>query len=83
MFFVVYMFIYIVVYAFIISNFFGFTNLTDYFNIAGFWYFDNGPEFVYIVIPMSIVYALISNIMLYLTYKNKEKAIIANEIKNS
>lgn len=71
MFVVVYMFIYLVIYAIIINKIFGFKNLTDYFNITGYWYFDNGPYFLYII-PLSIIFFIISKITLFFNYEKKK-----------
>lgn len=75
MFLAVYIFIYIILYTLLINKLFGFKNLTDYFHITGFWYFDSGPKFVYIVIPISIILALISSIIPYQYIKNKKSSI--------
>lgn len=82
MFFVVHMFIYLVIYAIIINSILGFKNLTDYFNITGYWHFDNGPHFLY-VIPLSIIFFIISKIILFLNYRKKEEVIIQNEFKDA
>ncbi len=70
--------IYIVLYVYIINKLLGFENLTDYFNITGYWFFDDGPIGM-IVLPISIFLAVISTWYLYLQYKNKEVVIIENE----
>lgn len=78
----VYIFIYIVVYIFIINRVLGFKELTDYFNIIGYWFFDNGPNFISII-PLAFLFYLISFLVVRKIYKNKESMVLAYEKQNS
>lgn len=75
-------FIYIIIYVLIINKILGFHNLTDFFNITGYWFFDNGPKFLYIIL-ISFILQFISSIFIYLYYKNKEGVIISSESQNA
>ena len=75
-------FIYIIIYVLIINKILGFHNLTDFFNITGYWFFDNGPRFLYIIL-ISFILQFISSIFIYLYYKNKEGVIISSESQNA
>ncbi len=71
------LFIYIVVYAFVINKILGFKNLTDIFNITGYWFFDG--NICLIAILVSFVIQLLSFLFIHLYYRNKEGVIISNE----
>ena len=68
--------IYIVVYAIILNKLLGFKNMTDYFNIAGYWFFDSN---CIVVILISLFLHLFTFAILYHSYKNKEKVILEYE----
>lgn len=75
---VVNLFIYAVLYVIIINKILGFKELTDYFFISGYWFFDK-PKSCYIAILLSLLFTTVSLIVLYLSFKNKEKVVQANE----
>ena len=74
------LFIYIVLYAYIINQMFGFKELTDYFNITGYWFFNSSTKIGFVVLISSLL-AIISSIFIYHFYKNKEAIINASEIQ--
>ncbi len=82
MFLVIDIFIYVVVYIFIINKILGFRNLTDFFNITGYWFFDNGSSFLYTIL-ISFILQLLSSIFIHVYYKNKERVIISSESQNA
>ena len=73
--------IYVVIYAIIINKILGYKELSDIFNIAGYWFFDNGPKWI-LALPISAVVALFSAIYLFSKYKNKEGIISLYETKH-
>lgn len=75
-------FIYVVVYVFIINKILGFRNLTDFFNITGYWFFDNGFSFLYTIL-ISFILQFLSSLFIYIYYKNKEEVIISSENQNA
>lgn len=82
MFLIVDIFFYIVIYVLLINKILGFRNLTDFFNITGYWFFDTGPSFL-ITILISFILQFLSSILIYMYYKNKEEVIISSESQNS
>lgn len=78
MFILVYIFIYIVLYVIIINKILGFKELTDYFNIVGYWFFNTGPKFM-MVVPWSFLFQIVPFIYICHIYKNKEKLVLAYE----
>ena len=76
--------IYVGLYCYIIKNFIGLTaNLTEYFNITGYWFFDFGLSSCLIVVLISIFLSIVSSLVIYYFYKNKERFIIDCEIQNT
>lgn len=75
---IVYIFIYIVLYVFIINKFLGFKELTEYFNIIGYWFFNTDIKLIWIIM-LSFIFQFISFIWLYIIYKNKEKLVLSYE----
>lgn len=71
--------IYIGIYCIFLNKIFNIKNMTDYFNIAGYWYFNDNPSHVGIVLLITIILYSISFILLYKSYKNKEKVILSYE----
>lgn len=67
-----------VFYGLVVSKLFGVKGLSDYFNIAGYWFFDNGSKIVFNVLIALILYIL-SVIIMYLSYKDKEGVILTSE----
>ncbi len=74
--------IYIIIYALIINKILGFKNLTDFFNITGYWFFNIGPSFMYVIL-ISFIIQLLSLLLIARIYKSKERIIIAYEKQNA
>ncbi len=74
----VFLFVYIVVYAYIINKLFLFENLSDYFNIAGFWYFSEKTN-IFLAMILPFILAITSSLFIYKLYQNKERVIIESE----
>lgn len=68
------LFIYLVLYAVIINKILGFKELTEYFSITGYWFFENSSD-SYIALIISVLLMLFSLVILIRTYRNKEKVI--------
>ncbi len=78
----VYLFVYLIVYVVFINKILGIKELTDYFNISGYWFFDiQESAFYYILI--SFILALLSSLFIIKVYKNKEEVIVAHESQMS
>lgn len=75
-------FVYVVFYALILNQVFGFKNMTDYFNITGYWFFDQNMNYVALILIASLI-TLASYIVVYFSYRSKEKLIYENEKQNS
>ncbi|MDD3341769.1 MAG: hypothetical protein PHN72_06255 [Bacilli bacterium] len=71
-------FIYLVIYVLIINKILGFKELTDYFNITGYWFFNTGPRFIWVLL-LSFIFQLLSFIYLYIVYNKKEKLVVNYE----
>lgn len=74
--------IYIVIYSIIINNILGIKGLTEYFNIAGFWFFNQKTNFILLII-ISLVILFVNFIIIYIKLSNKEKVVIDNEKQNA
>ena len=74
------LFIYIVLYAYIINQMLGFKELTDFFNITGYWFFNIGSKCLFTII-ISFILAFASSLYIYYCYKDKEGVINASEIQ--
>ena len=74
----VYIFIYVVLYVFIINKFLGFNELTEYFNIIGYWFFD-GTTNLLIVLLLAFAFQFISLIYIYFKYSDKERLVLSYE----
>lgn len=72
------LFIYLVIYVFIINIIMGFKNLTDYFNITGYWFFNNSNDGIAFLI-IAFILQLVSFIVLFRSYRKKGKVIEAYE----
>lgn len=75
---VIYVFIYIVLYIVIINKLLGFKELTDYFNIVGYWFFDNSVKLTRVLL-LAFIFQFISCVWIYFSYKNKEKLVLSYE----
>lgn len=76
------LFIYMVVYVIFINKILGFKNLTDWFNIAGYWFFYNKRD-CFAVVGISFLIQLISTVLLYKSYSRKERVIESHEAQNA
>jgi len=74
--------LYLGVYVIIINKLLGFTNLTEYFSITGYWFFDSNIN-LFAIIMISFILFILSLIFLYFKTKDKEKVIINVEKQNS
>lgn len=73
-----YLFIYIVIYSIVLNKIFGLKGYTDYFNITGYWFFNNDISYPLLLLVASTI--TIAN-FLYITISllNKEKVVIEYE----
>lgn len=76
-FFVANIFIY-VFYGVVINKIFGFKELSDFFNIAGYWFFEDSSR-SYIALIIAAILQLASTLILYKSFKNKEGVITEHE----
>lgn len=74
--------IYLGVYVIFVNKLLGFTNLTEYFSITGYWFFDGNIN-LFAIIIISFILFILSLIFLYFKVKDKEKVIINVEKQNS
>lgn len=70
--------IYLVLYVLIINRLLGFKELTEYFNIMGYWFFDQEVKLAYVVL-LSFLFQFISFIYLWCLYRKKENLVLAYE----
>lgn len=82
MFILEYLFIYIVLYAFVINKIFGIKGYTDYFNITGYWFFNDSINYFILILIASLV-AGINFIFVYYKLIRKEKVVIEHEKQTS
>lgn len=82
LFIVVNLFIYIVLYCFIINKILGFHELTDYFNISGYWFFRSTPE-CFGSMALAFIFQFLSSLYIWHLFKDKEKVVIAYENQNA
>lgn len=75
------LFVYIIIYALIINKILGFNQLTDYFNIAGYWFFNHNRTIfeLLIVVLVSFILQAISFIIIYNIYRKKERVVLSYE----
>lgn len=78
LFIIVDLFIYLGVYVVLINKILGFRNLTEYFNITGYWFFNFGPSCLYIII-IAFILQILSTFIVMLFYQRKEKVVIECE----
>ena len=71
-------FVYIGIYIIFLNKFLGLKELSDYFNIAGYWFFDEGSNLI-IPLAISFLLQLISFIFVINSFKSKEKVVLAYE----
>lgn len=82
LFLMVHMFVYLVIYVCIINKLMGFRNLTDFFNITGYWFFDSGSKCAYTIL-IAFILQVLSSLIINLYYKNKEGVILSSEKQNA
>lgn len=73
-----YLFVYIGVYVIIINKILGFKDLTDYFNITGYWFFDENINYLLLILIASLI-AVFNFIFIYYKLINKEKVVMEYE----
>lgn len=78
----IYLFIYVVFYCLVLNKLFGIKEMTDYFSITGYWFFEDGAK-SYIALIVSIVLQIISSIIIFCSYKSKNGVIMAYEKQTS
>ncbi len=78
MFIVVDIILYIVIYAMILNKIFGIKEMTDYFNIAGYWFFIDGSK-CFVPLIISIILYVVSFIEVKYSFKSKEQVIVSYE----
>ncbi len=66
--------LYIILYVIIINKTLGFKNLSDYFNIAGYWFCDYGIKSLYYVLISLLLFILLFSLTIML-YRKKEDVI--------
>lgn len=74
----VYILIYVGIYIFIINKFLGFKELTEYFNIVGYWFFSKDVNLLCIIV-LAFIFQITSLLYVYFKYKSKEKLVLAYE----
>ena len=72
------LFVMLVLYSLIINRIFGVKELTDMFNIAGYWFFTNMNKSLWVFILPSVL-VILSTIFLYRSYYSKEGVILSYE----
>lgn len=70
--------VYIVIYAMILNKIFGLKEMTDYFNIAGYWFFGDSIN-CFIPLIISFILQMISFGIVYKSFKSKEQVVLAYE----
>lgn len=70
--------VYIVIYAMILNKIFGLREMTDYFNIAGYWFFGDSIN-CFIPLIISFILQMISFGIVYKSFKSKEQVVLAYE----
>lgn len=72
------LFVYLVLYSLILNRIFGIKELTDYFNIAGYWFFKEDSNGT---IPLIVAFSLqlVSFLGLHQIFKRKERLVLEYE----
>lgn len=76
------LFLYIIIYAGIINKLLGIKNVTDYFNITGYWFFNDGKS-CFPVLIISLILLVVIVIFTYFKISKKEEVILENERKEN
>ena len=74
---VVDLFNYLILYVVIVNKIMGFKNLTDYFNITGYWFFNDSSCWVALIV--AFVLQFVSFIILFNSYRDKGRVIESYE----
>lgn len=75
-------FIYVGVYSILLNKLLGFKNLSEYFNIAGYWFF-NQPMNYGLLILIVLIMSSMSYLITSFIYRSKEKRILEYEKQNT
>ena len=78
MFIIVDIFIYAVFYAIFLNKILGIKEMTDYFNIAGYWFF-NGNNNLFVPLIVSFLLQIISFVTLVYIFRDKGQVVIDYE----
>ncbi len=73
-----YLFIYIVLYSIIVKKIFNINGLAEYFNISGYWFFNDKMNYGLLLL-ISFLIVLCNFIIIYKKIYNKEKVVMENE----
>lgn len=65
-------------YVIVLNKILGIKNVGDYFLISGYWYFYPSKSCL-IVLPISFIIMLISLLIIYFSFRNKERVVQASE----
>lgn len=79
---IVYFGLYIIVYSLFINKILGLKGLTEYFNISGYWFFNQDMNYLLILLILVIVLSILFA-ALYHFLKKKERIMMENEKQNS
>lgn len=78
-FFVASIFLYVIIYAILVTNLLHIDVSSNYFNLAGHWVLYPKYENYWITMSTMALYAIISSIIFYFIYQKKEKVLVGNE----
>lgn len=81
-FFVASIFLYVIIYALLVTNLLNINVSSNYFNLAGHWALYSKYENYSITLLSMTLYTIISSIVVYLIYRKKEKVLVSNEKEN-
>lgn len=81
-FFVASIFLYVIIYALLVTNLLNINVSSNYFNLAGHWALYTRYENYLITLLSMTLYMVISSIVVYLIYRKKEKVLVNNEKEN-
>lgn len=65
-------------YVIVLNKILGFKNVGDYFLISGYWYFYTSKS-CFMVVLLSLIFMMISLVIVYVSFRNKEKVVQASE----
>ena len=73
-----FLFIYLIVYVVLINKILGFKELSEYFLISGYWFFNQSISLPVVVLIASII-SLLTYIFTKKIYHKREKTMLENE----